>query len=134
MPGQPGPSTTGMMPAGAGRAGEIDQRLVDCLVRVFGQSLLGEVSKVVSSAATGESLFAVPVFLDDHRDRQLHQRPDVSGEQAVAARHQHDVVFGADVGHHLFDARVARAGSCLDSSSMRIFSAAPSEATGSSVP
>ncbi len=93
---------------------EVHERLVDRLVRVVGQQRVVEVGEVVAPAAAGESLFAAAAVLDDHVDRQPHQRTHVGREHAVAARDQHDVVFRAEVGHHLLHPAVARTREPLD--------------------
>ena len=75
---------------------------------MLGEAFLVEERQAVASAAAGKSLLAPAVFFDDDRDRQLYQRPHVGGQHAVTARHQHHVIFSAEVGHDLLDPRVTR--------------------------
>ncbi len=66
------------------------------------------------ATAAEMSLLALAVLFDDHIDRHAHQRPHVGREHAVAARDQDDVVVGADAGHDLLDARIARTRQLFD--------------------
>ena len=107
MPGQPGPSTTVISPAGAGPRIEVGERRLDGLVDVFCDVRVVEVGQAEAAAAAAEPIFAPAVLLGDHGDRQPHQRPHVGRQRAVGARHQHHVVFARQAGHDLRHARVA---------------------------
>ena len=65
MPGQPWPSTTVIVPAGASRAPKIEQRLIDRLRRVALEHRVGEIAVVEAAAAAGIALLAPAVLLDD---------------------------------------------------------------------
>src|SRR6266853_4222977 len=92
---------------------EIDERLVGRVFRVLLQPLLGEVAVVAAPAAARRALLAPAVLLDDHLHGEPHERPNVRRLHAVRARHQHHLVFGAEVRHDLDDARIARAAELL---------------------
>ncbi len=84
-PGQPGPSTTVIVPAGAGTASRFT-----CAVRTASRTsqppaVGGEELRVgEASAAARVALLAAAVLLDDHRDVEPHQRTHVGRERAVA--------------------------------------------------
>ncbi len=80
--------------------------------RLFGitlQYFVAEISVIETSATARRALLAATAAFHDDLQRQAHQRADVGIEQAVAARHQHHIVFSRQAGHHLRHARVERA-------------------------
>ena len=118
-PGQPGPSTTLISPAFAGR----DSRLVSAALTACVDIACDDVVAGNSRGRTGRRRRRCPtsrrtspsmVCSAITRDRQAHQRPHVGGQRAVGARDQHDVVFAGEPGHHLHDARILRARQLLD--------------------
>ena len=114
-PGQPAPSTTVMVPAGAGTASRLTcavrtASFTSCAPALGRQELgVGE-----ATAAAGVALLAAAVLLDDDADVEPHQRPHVAGERAVARHDQHDVVRRRQARHDLRDARIERARLAVD--------------------
>jgi hypothetical protein len=97
---------------GAGRCRprrQVGCRLVHRLGGVFPEDVVAEVSVVETPAAAGAALFTPAVFLDDHLQRQARQRPHVGGKNTVGARHQDDLVFSGQRGHHLHHPAIERA-------------------------
>ena len=101
----------------AGRRGpcfEIDHGFVHGAVHVFAQHFVGEHFQADAPASAAMAHFTPAALLGDHGERQAHQRPHIRGQAAVAAGHQHHVVFGAQAGHDLDHARIGRARHALD--------------------
>ena len=95
MPGQPGPSTTVIVPAGAGTASRFTSAWrtasrASCERPVAGDEF-GERERPPPPAV---ALLAPAVLLDDDRDVEAHQRPHVGGQRAVAGGDQHHFVHG----------------------------------------
>ena len=85
-------------------------RVIDVTVH-HGLVKIGQ-SKTATAAATAR--LSALALLGNHRHRQAHQGPNVSGQRAVGARHHHHVVFGGQTGHDLHNARVFGAGQLFD--------------------
>jgi hypothetical protein len=85
-PHQPGPSTTGISPAGRGNAFEIDQRLGQRLVdrAVPGRWIEQPVVEIAPAEAEAAGLPPVALLGDD-RDVEAHQRADVGRTEAIGA-------------------------------------------------
>ena len=78
MPGQPGPSTTVISPAGAGMEVEIDQRLAQRLVDRALPIVGIEIGLIAAAAAAAEAAgFLAAILFHHHRDVEPHQRTDV---------------------------------------------------------
>ena len=63
--------------------------------------------------------FAASVALGDDGQGQAHQRTHVGGQSAVAARHQHHVILGAQAGHDLDHMGIARPRHAFDAFQQR---------------
>jgi hypothetical protein len=93
---------------------QVDQRRLHGFAGVFVEQLVAEVAVVVAAAAARGTHLAPAVLLGDDGDGHAHQRTDVGRQHAVAAHHQHDVVFAGQAGHHLHHARVLGARDLFD--------------------
>ena len=114
-PGQPGPSTTVISPAGRGDQFEVHQRLGESDVDrpAPGRRLEQAVVEIAAAEAVIAAL-APPVLLDDDLDVEADLRPDVVGDEAVGADDL-DHRPGAGQGDRdLDDSRIARPGRRVD--------------------
>ena len=106
-PGQPGPSTTVIVPAGAGTASRLT-----CAVRTASRTSARQRSPAAElgvrepAAAARISLLAPSLVLDDHRHVEPHQRPHVGRKRAVAREHHDRLVRRGQARHDLADARI----------------------------
>ncbi len=107
-PGQPGPSTTGISPAGAATEFEVDQRLGESDVDRPVPSRFVE-QPVVEIAAAKAMIAGLPpaVLLGDDLDVEPDQRPDVGGDEAVGADDVDHPPAGGQRHRDLDDARIA---------------------------
>ena len=112
--GPAGAQHHGHLAGGHGAAFQVGERGVHRVLHVAFDDVVLEIAQAEAPAAAGRADLAAHHaahrLLGDHGHVQPHQRPHVGGARAVGARHQHDVVFGAQAGHHLRDARVLGAG------------------------
>src|SRR5579875_3687471 len=99
-PGQPGPSTTRISPAGAGT----EPRLPRVEIALIGDPAAG---------ARGTGLHPL-ALADDDGDAEPHERPDVGDAVAVGAQDLHRLPDAGERGHDLADARIAAAGVGVD--------------------
>ena len=124
------------VPAGAGTASQIDQRLAQRLVGGVLPAVLGqEFAETLAPAhAVGAAFLAVAVA-DDDRDVHAHQRTDVAHDLPVGA-HDLDMLPGRrERGRHLPHARVGwRADSASISCSSFALSSKEGEPIGFSSP
>src|ERR1044071_8645127 len=113
-PGQPGPSTTVIVPAGAGRASRLTSAC-DTACRAYSSSTAsGKVGWGGAPPPAAGAALAPSVRFRDHLHRQADQRADVGGERAVGARDEHHLVLAAEARDALRDARVERAALALE--------------------
>ena len=82
-PGQPGPSTTVITPAGAGRAFKLASAWSTALCAYSARRSSSKNDRPWRPPPPENALLAPAVFFDDDRDRELHQRPHVRGQHAV---------------------------------------------------
>ena len=102
MPGQPGPSTTVISPAGAGIEFEVDQSLSQRLIHGLPPGRRIEIAVIGDPAAgaVGAGLLAA-VLLDDDGDVQPHQRPDIVQQLAARPDHPDRLPLAGERGDHL---------------------------------
>ena len=93
---------------------EVEQGRAYRFIDVAGEQFVTEIVIVVTSAAAAAADFTPAILLGDDGHRHAHQRPDIGGQDAVAAGHQHHIVFTGQTRHHLRDARVAAARHLFD--------------------
>ena len=74
---------------------------------------------IEATAATGGALLAPPVRLDNHLQRQAHQRAHIGRQHAVGARQEDDLVFATEARHDLRHARIKGAAHALDAFEQR---------------
>ena len=98
--------------AGGGRTGvQVGDRLVHRLPGVALQHFFAEIAVVVAAATAGGALLPLALAaIDDDGNGDPHQGPHVGRQTAVAAGHQHHVVFTGEGGHDLGDPLVQGAG------------------------
>ena len=98
---------------------------VDCvqvhqrLTQRFARETLGFVAAEqflvgMATAEAGAGRFAAAVVFHDHLHVHAHQRPDVAGHHAIAARDENGVQRGAQRNHHLLHARIGGAQHAID--------------------
>src|SRR5689334_15744020 len=104
-PGQPGPSTTVMLPAGA----STDSRLTSATRTASRAAGVDELAEAEASAAAGAAGFAAAVLLGDDLHVDAHERPHVGGERAVGRGEQHGFEARGDARDDLLHARIERA-------------------------
>ena len=103
------------MPAGAGTAREVDQRLAQRLVDGGLPHVVGDeaLEALAAAHAVRAGLLAVAVA-DDDRDVDPDQRADVADQRAVGAEDLDLLVGAGERRRHLADARVLAAGIGVD--------------------
>ena len=89
---------------------QIRQCLLHRILHIAVQACFIEIRQIKASAAARAALFAPFALLGNHCDTQAHQRPDVGRMPAVQTRNVHQIIFAAQAGHHLHDARIRRSG------------------------
>ena len=114
-PGQPGPSTTGISPAGAATDVEVGQRLRQRDVdRPVPRRLLEQLVIEIAAAEAVIAGFAAAVLLGDDLDAEPDQRADVGRDEAVAADDVDHAPAGRQADADLGDARIAGARGGVD--------------------
>ena len=109
-PGQPGPSTTGISPAGAATEFEVGQRLRQR--DVDRPAPLRLVEQIVVEIAAAEAViagFPAAVLLGDDLHAEPDQRAHVGGDEAVGANDVDDAPARREADADLGDARIAGA-------------------------
>ena len=111
-PGQPGPSTTSMLPAGQGTASRFRSasRTASSTSGCQKPGASTRAELAAAAAALARDLAASVRAFRDHLDVQTHQRLHVRHEGAVAGRDQHVAVLAHDAREHLAHARIAARG------------------------
>ena len=97
----------GHRPRGRRAGADVEQCLIDRLRRIVLQQRFREVAIVEPPASSGHALLAPAVVLDDHVERQPHQRPYIGRDQPVAAGHENRLVLAGKRGGYLSHARIA---------------------------
>ena len=109
-PGQPGPSTTVIVPAGASTALQVAQRLIGGGAHPAQIAVVvGEKGELDAAAAAGGALLALAVLLGDAGDAEADERLDVADDDAGRGHHQDDLLLDAEAGQHVGDARIVAA-------------------------
>ena len=115
MPGQPEPSTTGMLPAGDGTADMLTAAVRTASAAISSGRLPCRQQRVVAAAAAARiALLAPAVLLHDDRHVEAHERPHVGRERAVRRLHEHDLVDAGEAGDDLRDTVVHGADAAVE--------------------
>ena len=99
---------------GCGARVEVDQRRAHGVVHVFGDLGIVKIREAKAPAAAGRAHLAAAVLLNNHGDRQTHQRAHIGCQRAIGARHQHHVVLTGQPRHDLGHTGVLGAGKLVN--------------------
>ena len=115
MPGQPGPRTTSVSPAGAAPGVKQDQSLTKCLVDVVGPCLAVQQDFVtVPSPGSVAAGFHPVAIAYDHADVEAYQGPHIGCSCPPGADDADRLVRAGERGRDLLDPRVQAARVLVD--------------------
>ncbi len=104
-----------MGPAGAGTASRLISACRAASRAQRQRAVAGnQLRERVAAAGAAIALLAPAVLLDQHRDVEAHQGPDVRGELTVAGGDQDDFMHGGHARAHMHDARIDLARLAVD--------------------